>query len=61
MPTEATEATETTEATEATEAYAHEYLIFLRKAITHNCKVLTTNYNGDHNGGDDFDNDLTKF
>ena len=34
---------------------------FNRKELTHNCKLLTTNYNADHNGDDDSDNDWTKF
>jgi len=34
---------------------------FNRLELTHNCKFLTTNYNADHNGDDDSDNDSTKF
>ncbi len=29
--------------------------------LTHNCKLLTTNYNADHNGDGDSDNDSTIF
>jgi hypothetical protein len=34
---------------------------FNRLELTHNCKLLTTNYNVDHNGDGDSDNDSTIF